>query len=97
MSYELLTALDAQRIADIFLAAIQSGITQPLVFVGEPVEFVGGWLYLYDTERHVRTGDISAALGGNGPIAVFSRGRVELLDTASSVEKHVERLNAAAT
>lgn len=64
MSDGLLTLSHAQSIANVFLEAMQRLVSEPLTFVGEPIDFIGGWLFLYDSERYVRTGDITAALGG---------------------------------
>lgn len=36
-------------------------------------EFTAGWVFFYNTEEFVRTGDIVHALGGNGPILVDRR------------------------
>jgi hypothetical protein len=92
----MLNADQARRIAAIILEAIQSRIDEPLVFVEPPREFRDGWIFVYDSERYLRSGEISAAIGGNGPIAVFASGKVEILDTAHSLEQHISRLDGRA-
>lgn len=87
----------AQRIADVFLEALSESGSKQLMFAREPVEFANGWLFVYNDQRYIETGDISYALGGNGPIAVFAAGRVEILGTSKSVKTLVEHLNAVAS
>ena len=89
----VLTIEEARQIARVLLGSIQSRIDQPLVLF-EPREFAGGWLFAYDSERYIRTGDISDAIGGNGPIAVFRSGNVQILGTSDSLAVHLERLNS---
>lgn len=90
----MLTENHARRIAEIVLEAVQQGVDEPLVLLDPPRTFREGWIYVYDSQRYVETGDIGSAVGGNAPIAVFASGRVELLSTSESLEKHVARLNA---
>jgi hypothetical protein len=84
----------ARRIAEILLDPFQAQIDEKLVFVEPPLRFSGGWIFVYDSERYIETRELSAAVGGNAPIAVFESGEVELLSSASSLQTHLQRLNA---
>jgi hypothetical protein len=65
------------------------------MLIEPPHEFATGWLFTYDSERYIETGEISAAIGGNGPIAVFRSGNVEILGSAASLTVHLDRLNSS--
>lgn len=87
----------AATIAGVIVSSMQSEMSVDLTLIDPPVRFSNGWIFLYDSEEYLRTGDIGAAIGGNAPIAVFESGNVEILDTRNSIELHVERLDARAT
>lgn len=84
----------ARRIAEVILSASQAKLSGPLVWVEPPLEFAGGWVFRYDSERFLETGDLGDAIGGNGPIAVFVSGDVEILSTVDSLAIQIRRLNS---
>lgn len=49
-----------------------------------------GWVFFYDSKRHMLTGSPLHALGGNGPIVVEKdSGRVTPLDSARAPETEI--------
>ncbi|WP_375491028.1 YrhB domain-containing protein [uncultured Jatrophihabitans sp.] len=89
----MLAVDDARKIVDVIVGARQAALGVDLVVLEPPQEFAQGWLFLYDSKDYVQTGNISSAIAGNGPIAVFSSGEVQLLGTADSVDILLRRLN----
>ncbi|WP_332746152.1 YrhB domain-containing protein [Hydrogenophaga sp.] len=81
-------------------ALVQSTVNQLAsaagdVFLIQPeftVEVANGWVFFYNSEEFVRTGEPSAALAGNGPIFVTLEGKVHALATHTSWEKQLASL-----
>lgn len=50
-----------------------------------------GWLYFYDSSKHVETGNVSYALVGNAPLIVDRNdGKLYITGTAHPVEHYLE-------
>lgn len=49
-----------------------------------------GWVFFYNSAEYLRTGDLIAALAGNGPLFVRTSGQVHILPTYSSWEEGVK-------
>lgn len=64
--------------------------TALVVLEDQVQEFEFGWVFLYDSEQHVATGDIRHALGGNAPL-IFERasGRIVVTGTAEPLDAYV--------
>jgi Immunity protein 35 len=86
-----LTIDDALRVAGALADSVLL-VNDRAVLCGEPIEFVSGWVFFYNSESFVKEGDFTAALVGNAPIAVFKSGDVRILGTAHPVEYFLERL-----
>ena len=60
---------EARRRAEAHLREIESKSTSPLVLTGE-TEFADGWVFFYDSARHLETRALADSLAGNAPILV---------------------------
>jgi Immunity protein 35 len=50
-----------------------------------------GWLYFYDSSKHVETGDVSYALAGNAPLIVDKNdGKLYVTGTAQPIKHYLE-------
>jgi hypothetical protein len=50
-----------------------------------------GWVFFYDSRRHLETGSIFDAIGGNGPLVVLAEtGEVVTLGTAKRPEDEID-------
>lgn len=50
-----------------------------------------GWVFFYNSQTYLQTGEISYALAGNGPIMVNKHdGTIEFYGTAKSIETSIE-------
>jgi hypothetical protein len=55
-----------------------------------------GWIFFYDSKRHLETGDFGDAIAGNGPLIVDRRdGSVTSTATAFPIEVSIERYRKA--
>jgi len=55
-----------------------------------------GWVFVYDSRRHVETGDILDAIGGNGPLVILAAtGEVVALGTARTPDEEIARFEEA--
>lgn len=50
-----------------------------------------GWVFSYQSEAYVRTGDPRHAIPGNAPLLVTREGVVHTTGTAEPIERYVER------
>ena len=83
----------ARRIALILLESVEVLDGDDAVLVGDPIEFDQGWVFSYDSRRYVESGDLSAALAGNAPIAVLRDGDVRVLGTAFPLDHYIAKLS----
>ncbi|ATQ70948.1 MULTISPECIES: YrhB domain-containing protein [Methylosinus] len=52
----------------------------------------GGWVFFYNTDEFIRTGDITSALAGNGPVFVSINGEIRELPSAVPWEISVKSI-----
>ena len=61
--------------------------------ITEVVEHSFGWVFYYNSEEYVRTGNFLSTLAGNGPVVVHrGSGEVSVFRTSESVAPQIERL-----
>jgi hypothetical protein len=59
------------------------------------IERAFGWVFFYDSKRHVETGDFRDALAGNAPIVVTkSDGQVHVTGTAFPIEHYLKKFES---
>lgn len=85
----------ARRVAQAILESVALPDSDEAVIAGDPIEFDRGWVFTYDSKRYMESGDLSAALAGNAPIAVFRSGDVRVLGTAYPLEHYLDQLGGA--
>lgn len=62
-----------------------------VLLVEETIEHNFGWIFFYDSKRHIETGDIRHALAGNAPIVVTKTdGRIHETGTAYPLEHYLQ-------
>ena len=55
------------------------------------IEKEWGWVFFYDSEAHMRSGDIKDAIAGNAPVIVNrATGELVFTGTAWPVDKYIE-------
>jgi hypothetical protein len=86
-----MTKDDAQKIALDFVKVKEREAGCELVLVGgRTIERAFGWVFFYDSKRHVETGSVIDALAGNAPFVVTrADGRVHETGTAQPVEHYL--------
>lgn len=94
-SYELtLLAMDlseAKRLVSKHLEGIRLQDDSAVIIDSAIMAKSYGWVFFYDSRKHVETGNISYALAGNGPIIVLkSSGELVALTTAVPVLEAIE-------
>ena len=53
------------------------------------------WVFVYDSEAHVRSGDFADAIAGNGPIIIYkSNGTIVSAGTARPIDDVLNELRA---
>jgi hypothetical protein len=58
-------------------------------------EFGSGWVFFYDSRRHLESGSISDALAGNAPLIVSKRdGSVHVAGTAHPIEYYINKFES---
>jgi hypothetical protein len=85
----------ARRITQVILESVALPGGDEAVIADEPIEFDRGWVFMYDSKHYLETGELSAALAGNAPIAVFRSGEVRILGTAYPLEHYLDQLNSS--
>jgi hypothetical protein len=82
---------DARRIALDYVKEMERGAGCELVLLDScTIERSFGWVFFYNSKRHVETGDITAALAGNAPIVVTKAdGRIHVTGTAHPLEHYL--------
>lgn len=91
----VLTQQDARHLVEDELAAMN--VPEGLVII-DVREVPVGWIFLYGSVRHQRSGALSDALAGNAPLLVDrDTGAVHVTGTARPVEDYVAEYIAART
>jgi len=61
-----------------------------LVLDGATIEKDWGWVFFYDSEKHIETGDFRDAVAGNAPYVVNKKsGEIEATGTALPIEDYI--------
>jgi hypothetical protein len=72
---------EIQKSSNVKLALLES----------ESTAFEYGWVFFYQSEQYVKTGDTNNLVGGNAPIIVDKHdGSVILAGTAKSIKHYIE-------
>jgi hypothetical protein len=83
----------AREAAEKFVTELehQSGI-ELMILDDYTRELESGWVFFWDSKKHVESGSISDAIAGNAPIIVSKRDRsVHLTGTAYPIEYYIRR------
>ncbi|MBD1548710.1 YrhB domain-containing protein [Roseibium aggregatum] len=62
------------------------------IYSEETREIAQGWVFFYNSEEYMRTGNYRFQLAGNGPILVMREGKIHYLPTAIPWEDAVSQL-----
>jgi hypothetical protein len=94
--HHLMDAKQATEVLEALLASWEKENGLACLPVGEPVEYGPYWVQGYQGRAFVLEGDVSAALAGNGPVAIPKDGSEPLvLSPTEPVEIQMRRLLAA--
>jgi len=87
-----ITKSEAEQVAREYLRTKEGDSGGDLVLlVEETIERNFGWVFFYDSKRHIETGDIRHALAGNAPIVVTKTdGRIHETGTAYPLEHYLQ-------
>jgi Tripartite tricarboxylate transporter family receptor/Immunity protein 35 len=90
-----ITKSEAQRIAHDYVKEMEAGAGLELVLLDQhTIERDFGWVFFYDSKRHVETGDFQDSIVGNAPIVVTKAdGRVHVTGTAHPVEHYLKEFD----
>jgi hypothetical protein len=88
-----MTKAEAEQCALSYLRSLESEVGCELVLLGDyATEKAFGWVFFYDSKRHVETGNFRDALAGNAPIVVTKTdGQVHVTGTAFPVEHYLKK------
>jgi Immunity protein 35 len=85
-----MTKNEAQQIARAHVKAMgQTAGIELVMFDQHTIEREFGWVFFYDSKRHIETGNISDAIAGNAPLIVTKDGHVHSTGTAHPVEHYL--------
>jgi hypothetical protein len=91
-----MTKIEARDIALAYITARETAGCQLVLLDDCTLEKTFGWVFFYDSKRHVETGNISYALVGNAPIVVTKAdGRVHVTGTAMPLEFYLKQFDDA--
>ena len=86
----MINLTDALAIASSYLNDINMG-RKVVILKQETVEFELGWVFFYQSEEYVRTGNFIHMLGGNAPIIVDKRnGKATETGTANDTQYYID-------
>ena len=83
MEVENARALAEQRLDEM---ARRSDVTDLVLLDDQMEEHTFGFLFFYDSQAHLDSGDFRDALAGNGPLLVLHSGEVVSLPTYQPIE-----------
>jgi len=88
-----MTRSEARQIALDFVKAMEADAGCELVLIeGRTIERNFGWVFFYQSRRHLETGNIGDALAGNAPIVVTrADGRIHETGTAHNIEYYLRK------
>ena len=89
----IMTRSEAEHVAHEYLKAREREAGLELVLIEQQtLERNFGWVFFYDTKRHLETGDFRHALAGNAPIVVTKAdGRIHETGTAYPIEHYLKQ------
>lgn len=65
----------------------------PVIVDGATRALPWGWVFFYNSEDYVRTGDVIYALAGNSPIVVTRDGEIYETGTARQLSEYLEQIH----
>jgi hypothetical protein len=87
----MITNDDAKIIADQHLEELQKAIGEPVEITKTQEEFFG-WVFFYQSQDYLKTGNLSSILAGNSPFIVDKRdGTVHVLGTSESADFYIKK------
>jgi hypothetical protein len=94
----MITKEGARNIVAAHLKAVHETSNYRAIVLDEHTkEFDFGWVFFYDSDKHLETGAIEDMLAGNAPIIVTRTGDVHVTGTAQSIEYYIERFRKYGT
>ena len=87
---------EAQRVALEYLKS-RAGVAPELqleILEQATIEKPYGWVFFYQSKKYLKTGSISDALFGNGPVLVLGSGKIVQLPTAIPTDEALKRYEA---
>jgi Immunity protein 35 len=87
-----MTMVEARNLAISYVKALEPSVGCELVVLdSHTIEKPFGWIFFYDSRRHIETGHFRDALAGNAPIVVTrADGRVHPTGTAYPLEHYLK-------
>ena len=86
----------ARQIAEGWIAQLPMEPDDKIVLDGDPKETEFGWVFFYNSEHYLKSGDVGYALTGNAPIVVMkSTGEVRGTGTAEPLETYLDEIRAS--
>jgi hypothetical protein len=87
-----MTKTEATQLAREYLKTQERSAGCELVLIDQQtIEHNFGWVFFYDSKRHLETGDFRDAIAGNAPIVVTKTdGRVHETGTAYPLEHYLK-------
>lgn len=83
MNIETARAIAEKKLGEV---ARQSDVSDLVLLDDRAQEHAFGFLFFYDSQAHLDSGDFSDALAGNGPLLVLHSGEVVSLPTYQPIE-----------
>lgn len=93
----MLTKAEAERIVDGVLPSLAPRVTGGVALLPDKtITKPYGWIFFYDSKRHIESPSIETAIAGNGPIVVLAKsGEVVALGTARRTDEEIAEFEAA--
>lgn len=88
---DMVDKIAAEALAENAIREIAQRSGEPLVMLRDQTATVqDGWVFFYQSEEYIRTGDFGAMLAGNAPIHVRHDGVIRHLETGQPWEEQIE-------
>ena len=92
----MLTATEAKDIAEAYLAPSAEFPLEVAILDAETIERAFGWVFFYESRRHLLTGQFEDRLVGNAPLIVNRfTGKVVPTGTAFPIEYYLSEYEAS--
>ena len=92
----MITAIEAQYIANRYLANLETelGVTLKLID-SETIEKPFGWVFFYNSQKYLETGELREMLAGNAPFIVDkSNGEIQETGTAKPIDEYISDIGS---